>query len=124
MQKITVRFSEKIVEAMEERQEKKGLDSVAECVRELVEIGLEVEAGKLLSATKPPSSVKEAKEMALIKKLLVNNLNWSLEARLLSRYLVANTPNQPKEINLDILEKLKGKSQNFVKKLLKGESTE
>jgi len=55
-----------------------------------------------------------------VKKLLVQNLNWTVESRLLNRYLVANIPNQSKATSIEILQEIKERAQNFINKMAPG----
>lgn len=123
MKRINATFSDEIVEKIKKYKAVEGLTTFAECVNQLVELGLKKSA-KNISETRDfsyESSVKISRELAeilAVKKLLTDNLDWTMENRLLNRYLVANMPNQSKEMSIEILKKIKEKAQILVKKML------
>jgi hypothetical protein len=50
--------------------------------------------------------------------MLKNNLIWTLEARLLARYIVEQLPDADKQDHLEILEKYKEKANHYVEGML------
>lgn len=117
MRRISVSFYDEIYEKMEKRSSKKNLASVAQSIRELVDLGLKVEE----AATDSSEDNEENSLSALlseIKNLLKNNLIWSLETRLLSRFLVENTSEVESAKAIEVLGKYKEKAQNMINGML------
>jgi len=116
MNRMSITFYEEIAEKLEKRKEEKGLSSIAQCVRELVDLGLKIEEAALKKQESSKSN-PEIDEITLLKNLSLKNLAWSAETRLLTRYLVENMPHQTTEKNIEILKKCKEKAEDFVNKL-------
>lgn len=117
MERITVSFYDEINEKIKERARKKGISSMAQCIRELVELALKFEE----MAEKSEETLQENDLLSIlseIKNLLKNNLNWSLETRFLSRFLIETHPNVSKEKQVEVLQKYKERAQEFVNGLL------
>lgn len=118
MNRISITFYEEIMDKLEERKQKKGLSSIAQCVRELVELGLKIEEAASNKNGEEDTINEELQAINELKKLLKNNMNWAMETRLLSRFLVENMPNSDKENNVEVLEKYKEKATAHVSGLL------
>ena len=117
MDRYTITFYEETSEKIKGRAQKKGISSIAQCIRELVELALKFEE----MAEKSEGSLQENDLVALlseIKNLLKNNLNWSLETRFLSRFLIENNPNVTKEKQTEVLQKFKERAQDLVNGML------
>jgi metal-responsive CopG/Arc/MetJ family transcriptional regulator len=113
MKRISVSFYDEIHEKLEERMKNGGTPSVAQCVRELVDLGLRIEA----SAKEVKKKDEENDVMTSVlelKKLLKNTLKWSLEGRLLARFLVKNHPSSDDEKRDKILDEYKSSANNYV----------
>src|SRR6056297_3457610 len=97
MKRVSITFYDEIMNKLEARMQAKGMQSIAQCVRELVDLGLKIEAA---AKEKPDDKPKESEEVLLlkeIKNLMKNNLTWSMESRLLARILVENMPAMDKK---------------------------
>ena len=117
MDRYTITFYEEISEKIKERAQRKGISSIAQCIRELVELALKFEE----MTEKSEGSLQENDLVSLlseIKNLLKNNLNWSLETRFLSRFLIENNPNVTKEKQTEVLQKFKERAQDLVNGML------
>jgi len=114
----TITFADEIYAKLERRMSEKGLKSISECVRELVELGLRIEESAAKN-TEKEEDIDLLSQLLELKNLLKNNLIWSLESRLLARLLVENNSADTKENKIAILEQYKNKAQNYVEELLK-----
>lgn len=117
MERITVTFYEEIYEKIKNRANKKGNISIAQCVRELVELALKFEEMAEKSDTNPKEN-DLVSMLSEIKNLLKNDLNWSLETRFLLRFLIEIQPNLSREKQAEVLLKYKEHAQSFVSGLL------
>lgn len=117
MERITVTFYDEIHEKIKERTKIKGISSIAQCVRELVELALKFEE----ISEKSEGKNNESDLLSLLselKNLLKNNLSWSLETRFLSRFLIENHPHIDKDKQAEVLQKFKERAQDLVNGLL------
>ena len=117
MKRINATFSDEIVKQIEQYKAEKGLATFAECIHQLVALGLEnkkdVSPRPKVTAPISPSS----SQLLTLEKILTDQFAWITEIRLLSRHLVANMPNQPQEAGLEILQRFKTRAVDFVKKI-------
>lgn len=114
MSRMSITFYDDTYRRIQMRAEKKGGQSIAEAVRELTELGLRVEAAA--SEHGPKNSVNEGADH--LKKLLELNLKWSLEARLIGRFLVAHNPALDKEKQAEVLEKYPDRVEEHIRKVM------
>lgn len=117
MSQIPVGFPKKIEEKLRQTAKKRGV-TLSHYIRELVEIGLQVEE----SAAKNLSEKNVIEMQNLQMDLWENSLAWELESRYLLRYLVEQTSLNDKQKANYILETAKSKAEAFVKGLLKKEA--
>lgn len=110
MKRINVTFYDEIYEKIAARAEKNRSKSIAEQVRELVELGLKIEA-----ASENQNTENQSEQML---SMLKNNLIWSLETRLLARYLVERLPEIDKQNHIEILDKYREKASDYVEGML------
>lgn len=113
MKRINVTFDDEIYSMLETRANKNGCKSIAQQIRELVDLGLKVEA-----ATQQDGGVNQDLNLEKMLEMLKNNLIWTLETRLLSRYIVERLPDADKQNHLDVLEKYKEKASHYVEGML------
>lgn len=116
MKRISISFYDEIYEKLEQRMKKLGSPSVAQSVRELVDMALKIES----AAKESNVNTYEDKVIAAInelKKLFKADLNWSLETRLLARFLVDNHESGNGEKRADILEQYKKTATDYVQGL-------
>lgn len=123
MKRINATFSDEMFKKLESYKTIAGLATFAECVHQLVALGLQKEKANILTTNDvslPPQSTPsispELTELLAIKKMLMNHSSWVMESRLLNRYLVAHMPNQPKEMGLKILQHFKTRVGDFIRK--------
>lgn len=114
MERINISFSEEVYEKLEARQQRKNQKSLAEGVRELVDLGLRIE-----EAAEKDSNNEDENDTKMLREMLKNNLIWSMETRLLTRFLVENFSDNDKDKVLEILDKYKEKATDHVKGLLR-----
>lgn len=117
MKRTTITFYDEAYQKLEDRVQRKGLQSVAQCVREMVDLTFKIE--EAASKSNEKEDEMDLLQVVLeLKNLLKNNLNWSLETRLLTRFLVESQPDGSKEKKIEILEKYKESASNYVKGLI------
>jgi hypothetical protein len=119
--RITASFSQETLQKLEHYKTENGLPSLAQCVSDLVDLGLKKEAvlptnDFSLKAPSTPAVSPELSELEPLKKILTTHTAWIMENRLLSRYLVENMPHQSKEKNVEILQYFKVKAKELAKK--------
>lgn len=113
MKRINVTFYDETYEHLEARAKKNGSKSIAEQIRDLVDLGLKVEA-----AAQQNGEAERDFGQEKILEMLTSNLVWSLETRLLTRYLVERLPDADKQNHLEVLEKYKEKASHYVEGML------
>jgi Arc/MetJ-type ribon-helix-helix transcriptional regulator len=119
MKRPTINFTDSMYEKLEKRIQEKELPSISECVRELVDLGFRIEEAAAKSNDEE-NSIDLASELSALKQLLKENTIWSLEARLLTRFLVEAHKTDGQGHVADILEQYKMKAQKHVHELLNG----
>ncbi len=117
MERITITFCDETYQKIKEHARKNANQPIAQSIRSLVELALKVESAASESSLQSQENDITSSLLA-IKILLKNNLDWSLETRLLSRFFVENHPQVAKERQVEILEKYKESAQNYVKTLM------
>lgn len=113
MKRINVTLYDEVYENLEERANKNGSKSISQQIRELVDLGLKVEA----AAEKNGEDARDFDPEKLFE-MLKNNLVWALETRLLARYIVERLPDADKQNHLEVLEKYKEKANHYVEGML------
>lgn len=114
MKRITITFYPEIMEQLEKRVEEKKLQTVSQCIRELVELGLKIEAAASQKTNENDFDNEEVLLLNDIKKLLKHNLTWSMESRLLDRFIVENQLNLSETKTRELLDTYKEKAQAHV----------
>jgi len=117
MGRMSITFHDDTYHKIQMRAKKNGGQSIAEAVRELIELGLRVEAAA--GEHSPKDIVNEGTDH--LKKLLALNLKWSLEARLIGRFLVAHNPALDKEKQAEVLEKYPDRVEEHIRKVMNEE---
>ncbi len=113
MERTTVTFYDEVYQKLKNRSKENGQIPVAQSIRELVDIGFRVEeAAKKSDSNDGENDLLEA--ISDIKNLLKNNLNWSLETRLLQRFLIENHSSLDKSDSIEALTKYKDIAVNHV----------
>ena len=117
MERMTITFYEEVYQKLKNRSEKRGQIPIAQSVRELLDIGFRVEeASEKNEENGNGSDLMES--LSDIKNLLKNNLNWSLETRLLQRLLIEKNPHLDEEESKKILAEFKEAAVNHVDELI------
>lgn len=113
MKRINVSLYDEVYENLAARARKTGSRSISQQIRELIDLGLKVEA---VAQQNDETDLVSGHEKII--GMLKNNLIWTLEARLLARYIVEQLPGADKQSNLKILEKYKEKANHYVEGML------
>ncbi len=114
MKRINVTFYDNTYEILVKRAKKNGDVSIAEVIRELVDLALKIEAA---AEKNDGNSTEDASEKLI--EMMKNNLIWALETRLLTRYLVESLPESEKSKQVEILETYKEKANLYVEGMLR-----
>lgn len=121
MRRTTITFDDEIYQKIEGRMKKNEIPSVAECIRELIDLALRIEEAAAKSKGKE-DEMDPLQAIQTLKNLLKNNLAWSLETRLLTRFLVESQDDISQSKKAEILEKYKESASNFVNGLMNEEN--
>ena len=113
MKRINITFYDETIDKLETRRQSNGEKSIAQGVRELVDLGFRTE-----DAIKKNDKNKNKNDIDKLIGMLKKNLTWALEARLLTRYLVENLPGTNKENQIEILEKYKQSAVDHIEGML------
>lgn len=114
MERINISFSKEMYEKLEARRQSMRQKSLAEGVRELVNLGLKIE-----ESAKKNGDEDDNDDIKLLREMIKNNLIWSMETRLLTRFLVENSSSNNQDKILEILDKYKEKATDHVKGLFR-----
>lgn len=90
MKRINVSFYNETYEKLERRMQEKGGKSVANGIRELVDLGFKVEE----AAKRNEGGNPETDNLVMLLKFAKNNLLWSLEILFLVRHFIQAMPDQ------------------------------
>ena len=113
MKRTNVTLYDEVYENLEARAHKNGSKSISQQIRELIDLGLKVEAAAQQNG-ELGSDVEQEKILGMLK----NNMIWALETRLLARYIVEKLPDADKQNHIEILEKYKEKANHYVEGML------
>ena len=114
MKRINVTFYDETYEILAKRAKKNGDVSIAQAIRELVDLALKVEA---VAQNNSDNSAEDTSKKLM--EMMKNNLIWALETRLLARYLVESLPESEKAKQIEILETYKEKANIYVEGMLR-----
>ncbi|MHB1949842.1 MAG: hypothetical protein ACYCQI_17225 [Gammaproteobacteria bacterium] len=113
MKRINVTFYDEIYEGLEERTKEKKCDSIAQSIRELVDLGMRVER----AATQNTQNENESNDINFIVETMKNIMRWALESLLISRQLMMNLQGENHDEAESILKKCKEQATNHAKKM-------
>jgi len=113
MQRISIAFYDEIHAKLTERAKQKNI-SIAQYVRDLVGIGLRVEAMTEQKDTTNSSDEKLNSEMSAYKKLIRRDLDSSYETLYIVRHILINLLEEDPDKHAEILNTAKVKSRSFV----------
>jgi predicted CopG family antitoxin len=114
MKRINVTFFEETYEKLEERMKKNGDKSIANSIRELVDLGLKIEEAARKNQGNHGAEEDSRELIAMLKK----NLIWSLETMFLARHMVSGMPVNKAAGETNILEACKDRASNYVMGML------
>jgi hypothetical protein len=117
MIRISITFYDEVHEKLKDGANKKNV-SLAQHIRELVEIGSRVEESAAKKQDGDAGELNKIDNLNELKSLWKNSLSWGLETRYLIRYLVENMSEKNKDVIADILKKSTDKADSFVSALL------
>src|ERR1700733_3180230 len=116
MKRISIGFYDEVCEQLKEIMKEEGLPTLAQCIRELVDLALRIKnSAKNSNAKNDETNLLNA--VSELKNLFKNNMSWSLETRLLTRFLVENHVSGNGEKRIDILEKYQKSAVDYVQGL-------
>ncbi len=120
MPRITITFYTDLFNQLQENATQKQIP-VAHYVRDLVDIGLQVEKAAAKKSHSGGNQKSEIEELGDLKKLWENNLAWLLESLHLIRYLIRHSTHDEKLLlegnkshTDNIINKAKDKAQAYV----------
>lgn len=116
MKRISVSFYDEKYQILEEMVRNNESSSVAQSVRELVDLGIKLrEVAKNSDSQKNDDTITPL--FLELKKLFKNMLSWGLETRLLARFLVENFPGVEQEKMMAISKQYKKTAQDYIEGL-------
>ena len=113
MERTTVTFNDEVYQKLKIRSENHGQIPISQSIRELVDIGFRVED----ASNKNDKNDQEndlINTLFELKNLLINNSKWSLETRLLQRFLIESHPGLNKSELAEALTKYKDIAVNHI----------
>jgi hypothetical protein len=113
MKRLNISFYDEIYEKLVARAETSKEKSIAQGVRELVDLGL-----KLEEAAKQTDAKETENDSEKIIEMLKNILIWTMETRLLTRYIVESSPGENKQKLIEKLNEYKETSASYIKGML------
>lgn len=116
MKRINITFYDETLEKLKVRTDEKRCGSIANSVRELVDLGLRIEE----AAEQKGRGESESDGLSIMINLMKSNVRWTLETLLITRLaieeLVESTGKNPSEL----LENCKEKAMLHVQKIFSG----
>lgn len=113
MKRITIGFDNDTYKILQEHYEKTGIN-INEYVRDLVDIGLRVEAMNADSDEKKSG----LEDLDVILKMIKAGLQSNQETLYLVRYIISNLPNHSTQKNEEIRSEAKIKAETYVDGIL------
>jgi len=113
MRRINVTFYDEVLEDLEDRTKEKKSGSLAQSIRELVDLGRKLEK----SVAEKNNEIHEPNDLNIMTESLKNIMGWVLESLLISRQLMMNRDDVNQDESEALLKKCKEQAMNHVKKL-------
>jgi hypothetical protein len=113
MEKITIKLDDSLFKKMQERIENKGCETMSQCARELIDLGLRIEEAAASQGDKEGEIIHP-----LLLEMLKNIMIWSLDTRLLVRFLVEKKSDYDVNEMADFMKKAKERAIIFVDEFL------
>lgn len=113
MKRINVTFYDEIIEKLEVRTKAKKCGSVAQSIRELIDLGLRIEE----EANQNSDKKNEKDELGVVVDVMKNNIRWTLESLLIIRQMLERINADGNEQTNEILQSCKEQALNHVSKM-------
>jgi hypothetical protein len=113
MKRINVTFYDEIIEKLEARTKAKKYGSVAQSIRELIDLGLRIEE----AANQNSDKRNEKDELGIVVDVMKNNLRWTLESLLIIRQILERINANGNDQTNEILQHCKEQALNHVNKM-------
>jgi hypothetical protein len=113
MKRINVTFYDEIIEKIKARTQAKKCGSIAQSIRELIDLGLRIEE----SANQQSEGQEDKDELSIVVDVMKSNLRWTLESLLIIRQLLEQVSDNSSEQSSETLLRCKEQALNHVKKM-------
>lgn len=113
MERTTITFYNETYDYLKSRAKKQGNQSIAQAIRELVDIGIKVEKASQSDDKNNKNSLQYLMEN--FKEMLKLNMSWGLETMLLSRVLVTHHDSLSEDEKYQALASSKEKAEQHIK---------
>ena len=113
MNRINVTFYDEIIEKLKVRTTVKKCGSTAQSIRELVDLGFQVEE----AANRKNDDNSESDGLTFIMDVMKNNLKWTLEILLITRQMLEQLNDGDNDNSDEMLKKFKEQAMNHIKKI-------
>lgn len=113
MKRINVTLYDEVLEELENRTKEKKSRSIAQSIRELMDLGMRIEK----AAAQDYSLKNETTDTDLILDSLKNMMRWVLESLLISRQVLIISQPENRDESEALLKKCKEQAINHVNKM-------
>jgi len=113
MKRINVTFYDEIFEKLEVRTKEKRCGSIAQSVRELIDLALRIEE----TANNKNGDKSDSDGLSFMVDIMKNNLKWSLEALLIIRQVSKQVSEVESDNPDEMLKQCKEQALNHLKKM-------
>lgn len=113
MKRISITLFDEEYTSIKKIMEQESIHSIAQCVRELINLAVKIKSEAANNVNQNDEN-ELLDTMMEIKNFLKSGLSWTLETRLLTRFLVENHSANSPEILVEILEKYKVSASQYV----------
>jgi hypothetical protein len=113
MNKITIKLDDALFEKIQSRLANSENKTLSQCIRELIELGLEAET----ISTSTPKSNDANENLHFLLSMLKTTMTWTMETRLLARILVENSDIEDNKAN-DYMRVAKERSASHIDKVI------
>ena len=113
MTRINVTFYDEIFEKLQTRTKNKKCGSIAQSIRELIDLGFRVED----AANQENTTESEPNDLNFITDILKNNMRLTVESLLINRQLIQEILEKNNDESTEILRKCKEQALMHVKKM-------
>lgn len=113
MKRLNITFYDEIIEKLSVRTKVKKCGSNAQSVRELVDLGFQIEE----AASRKNEDKSESDGLSFMMDAMKNNLKWTLEILLIARQMMELLSDDDNENTNEMLKKCKEQAMNHIKKI-------